>query len=172
MKIFLTVVITILVLIVVGFAFIYSGVYDVSAIKPESKLATWFFSTVSDNSIAHYAKSIQAPLLSDTTFIQAGFKRYDRMCSGCHGFPGTEPGGKGFNPQPPSLVEGVADLSDAEIFWITKNGIKMTGMPAFGKNFPDSTVWEIVSFVHLLPKMSADEYQYYRKAFGQPREER
>lgn len=172
MKIFLTVVVMILIVIVVGIIFIFSGIYDVSAIKPEGKITAWILSTVSDNSVEHYSKGIQPPPLSDTTLIQAGFKRFDRMCSGCHGYPGAEPGGKGFNPQPPNLVEGVADLSDAEIFWVTKNGIKMTAMPAFGKNFPDSTIWEIVSFVHLLPKMTAVEYQYYRTTFGQPREER
>jgi mono/diheme cytochrome c family protein len=172
MKILLTIVVMILIVIVAGIIFIYSGIYDVSAIKPEGKLTAWVLSTVSDNSVEHYSKGIQAPPLSDTTLINAGFKNYDRMCSGCHGYPGTEPGGKGFNPQPPSLIEGVADLSDAEIFWITRNGIKMTGMPAFGKNFPDSTIWEIVSFVHLLPKMNAEEYKNFRIKLGQPREER
>ncbi len=169
MKVFWTVVITLVALIIVGIAFAYSGIYDVSAIKPEGKLQTWFFSTMSDNSIGHHAKSISPPSLGDSAQVVEGFKRFNRMCVGCHGAPGVDQGGmsKAFNPQPPNLVEGVSDLSDAEIFWIIKNGIKMTAMPGFGLNRSDDEIWQLVSFVHLLPKMTAEQFQDYRSKYGQ-----
>jgi mono/diheme cytochrome c family protein len=174
MKIILAIVAVIVVIAAAGLAFIYSGMYDVSALKPEGKLRSWLFSTVMDNSVEHYSKDIKAPDLSDTSLVMAGFQRYSRMCIGCHGAPGIKPGGmvKGFNPEPPDLVEGVADQSDAEIFWIIKNGIKMTGMPAYGISFPDSTLWEVTAFVRLLPKMTAEQYQGYNSTNGQQGEER
>src|SRR2546423_13483863 len=56
------------------------------------------------------------------------------MCVQCHGAPGRDPGivGKGLRPPPPVLSEAVRPWDRAELFWIVKNGIKMTGMPASG----------------------------------------
>jgi mono/diheme cytochrome c family protein len=91
------------------------------------------------------------------------------MCAGCHGAPGVQPMGisKGLNPEPPDLADAVSDQSDAEIFWVVKNGIKMTGMPAYGASNDDNRIWEIVAFVHLLPKMTAEQYQEYKNRLGQ-----
>jgi mono/diheme cytochrome c family protein len=163
MKIFLTVIIVILIGIAAGMVFVYSGIYDVSAMKPEGKLQTWLFSTVMDNSVEHHSKGIVAPPLEDTATVNAGFQSFSRMCVGCHGAPGIQKRGRGFNPEPPDLSEGVSDLSNAEIFWIIKNGIKMTGMPAYGPNRTDDEIWKIVAFVRLLPKMTAEQYQIYKE---------
>ena len=45
------------------------------------------------------------------------------------------------------------------MFWVTKNGIKMTGMPAFGLTHSDEKIWNIVAFVQTLPTLSANQYQ-------------
>ena len=166
MKILLTLVIVLIVAIAAGLAFIYSGIYDVSAMRPEGKLRSWLFSTVMDNSVEHHAKGLTVPALTDTATVTAGFQSFSRMCVGCHGAPGVQRRGRGFNPEPPDLSEGVSDLSDAEIFWIIKNGIKMTAMPAYGLNKTDDDLWKITAFVRLLPKMTAEQYQAYKDALG------
>ena len=168
MKIFLIVIITLAVLIIIGIVFMYSGTYNVAAINPPGNMESWFFSTVMDNSVEHHSKGIKAPALDGAAMIDSGFQHFDRMCAGCHGAPGIQPRGisKNLNPKPPDLVEGVSDLNDAEIFWIVKNGIKMTGMPAYGGNSDDNRIWEIVALVRLLPKMTADQYQEYRTRLG------
>ena len=52
------------------------------------------------------------------------------------------------NPAPPDLKEAVGDLSAAEIFWVAKNGIRMTGMPGFaGLGAEDAELWAIAAFV-------------------------
>jgi mono/diheme cytochrome c family protein len=167
MKTILTIAITLAVVVIIGLAFTYSGVYNVAAINPPGNLERWFFSTVMDNSVEHHSNSIKAPLLDGTAMIDSGFQHYSRMCAGCHGAPGVQPRGKGFNPRPPDLVDAVSDQSDAEIFWIVKNGIKMTGMPAYGIGNDDNRIWEIVAFVRLLPKMTAEQYQEYVSRLGQ-----
>ena len=106
MKIFLTVIVVILVFIAAGLAFIYSGIYNVSAMNPEGKLQGWVLSTTMDNSVEHHAKGIVAPNLTDTSTITSGFQSYSRMCVGCHGAPGVQKRGRGFNPEPPDLAEG------------------------------------------------------------------
>jgi mono/diheme cytochrome c family protein len=171
MKIFLAVIITLVALIIIGLAFIYSGVYNVAAINPPGSLETWFFSTISDNSVESHSKGIIPPPLDDSTFVDEGFRLFDRMCVGCHGAPGIDPGrnSRSFNPVPPNLTESVTDLSDAEIFWIVKNGIKMTAMPAFGKTRTDDEIWQIVSIVHRLPDMTPDQYQAFRNRLEEQR---
>ena len=50
-------------------------------------------------------------------------------------------------------------MSPQELFWVTKNGIKMTGMPAWGKTHSDKKIWAMVAFMKKLPDMSAEEYK-------------
>jgi mono/diheme cytochrome c family protein len=168
MKIFWTVVITLAVLIILGLAFAYSGIYNVAAINPPGSLESWFFSTVMDHSVEHHSEDIKAPVLDGAAMIDSGFQHYSRMCAGCHGTTGDQPKEKnrGFNPEPPNLAEAVGDQSDAAIFWIAKNGVKMTAMPAYGVNIDDNRIWEIVAFVRLLPRMTAEQYQAYKNRLG------
>lgn len=169
MKVFLTALITVAIIIVIVIAFAYSGRYNVAAINPTGGLENWFFSTVTDNSVKHHSDGIIAPALDGAAMVDSGFVRFSRMCAGCHGAPGVQSRGAGrnMNPKPPDLAEEVGDLSDAEIFWIIKNGIKMTGMPAYGANNDDNRIWEITAFVRLLPKMSDGQYMDYKNRLGQ-----
>ena len=59
-----------------------------------------------------------------------GFKDYDEMCIVCHSAPGKErrPISKGMRPQPPNLAKASTQWTNAQLFWIIKNGVKMTGM--------------------------------------------
>ena len=123
---------TIALIAVLGFA--YSGSYDVSAGSSHSSIVTWLLSTTAHASIERRAKEIEVPDLSDEALARAGVNDFNGMCAGCHGAPGRDPEamGQGLNPLPPNLAESAAEMSPAELFWVTKNGIKMTGMPAWG----------------------------------------
>ena len=144
---------------VIGFA--YSGIYDVGATSPHSGFSSWLLSTTSQASIARRAADIDVPDLRDPALINAGINDFDAMCSGCHGAPGKQPAaiGLGLNPPAPDLVESAANLSAAELFWVTKNGIKMTGMPAWGASHEDDALWPVVAFMSTLPALTVDEYQ-------------
>ena len=169
MKIFLTVVFTIIGLIVIALAFVYLGFYNVAAINPPGKIESWFFSTVTDNSVLHHSADIKAPALEAAATADSGFQQFSKMCVGCHGAPGVKDEGmsKALNPSPPNLADAVGDESDAAIFWIVKNGIKMTGMPAFSAFKSDNEIWQIVAFVRLLPKMTPEQYQAYKNRLEQ-----
>ncbi|MGH7890557.1 MAG: c-type cytochrome, partial [Thermodesulfobacteriota bacterium] len=78
----------------------------------------------------------------------------------------------GFNPEPPDLIENIKEgkWSAEQLFWITKHGIKMSAMPAFGHNHSDEEIWTIVAFLERLPKISPEEYKAMEKAAeGKPR---
>jgi mono/diheme cytochrome c family protein len=158
-------VVTILILMVAALAasagFVYSGIYDVGADVPHGNLIGRLLSTTSRASVQRRAASIDVPELSGDTLRLAGANDFKAMCAGCHGAPGQEPQalGRGLNPAPPDLAESAARMTPAELFWVTKHGIRMTGMPAWGATHDDGALWPVVAFMTTLPQLDADGYK-------------
>ncbi len=161
MKIITTLVIALAagLLAVIGFA--YSGFYDISANSPHSGLVAWLLSTTSHASIERSAKEIEVPNHPDDSLALAGIGDFDSMCAGCHGAPGRDPEamGLGLNPPAPDLAEAAQEMTAAELFWVTKNGIRMTGMPAWGKTHEDDELWPVIAFLAKLPELDSDAYE-------------
>jgi mono/diheme cytochrome c family protein len=168
MKILLSVSLTLIALLVFFLIFIYSGLYNVSAMNEESGMMKWVLNTTKDKSIESRFENISVPELNDLSMIKEGFEHYNEMCVGCHGAPGEEETelSRGLNPPAPYLVELAKELDPKVLFWVTKNGIKMTGMPAWGKSHSDDKIWEIVAFVKKLPGMTSEEYQKMESPSG------
>jgi mono/diheme cytochrome c family protein len=163
MKLLLRIVIAVVLLFLVFFSFLYSGIYNISAMAPHNRITLKIINALKDNSIEHHAKGITAPNLSDSSLIKIGFSHYNEMCIDCHGAPGIlrDETGLGLYPKPPDLSKSAKELPPSELFWITKNGIKMTGMPAFGKTHKDDKIWAIVAFMEKLPGMTKEQYKAY-----------
>ncbi|TDJ25065.1 MAG: cytochrome c [Gammaproteobacteria bacterium] len=153
-------------LAVVGFA--YSGLYDVSARSPHSAPIDWLLSTTSHASVARRAKDVAVPNLDNDDLVLAGANDFDAMCIGCHGAPGKEPTAlaRGLNPPAPDLAESVEFMTPAELFWVTKHGIKMTGMPAWGATHKDDELWPVVALMMALPTLDAPAYQALLRSAG------
>ena len=161
------IILLIILLLILVLVFIYSGVYSVAADYPDGPVAHWILDTTGDRSIKRHAASIKTPKLDDQAMIENGFKLYREGCVECHGAPGVraEPIAKGFNPDPPELTEEAGEWKPNELFWITKHGIRMSAMPAWGVAHSDKEIWDIVAFVQGLPSMSADEYKSMNEKF-------
>jgi mono/diheme cytochrome c family protein len=86
--------------------------------------------------------------------LAEGDKIFGTDCSECHGNSGRKPTDAGRWMYPRAADLGSADVqaySDAELFWIVKNGIRLSGMPAFGRVESDENIWDLVHFVRTLP---------------------
>ncbi|HEX5103630.1 MAG TPA: cytochrome c, partial [Pirellulaceae bacterium] len=94
-----------------------------------------------------------------------GMAHYRAMCLQCHGAPDVKSHAfaKGLNPPPPALAHVAREWSDGELFWITKHGIRMTGMPAFGHNHSDEELWKIVAFLRQLDDLSEEQVAMLRE---------
>ena len=136
------------------------GLYNVAATNPHFKLTNALLHTVMRYSVKARASGIATPPLDDPALIEQGFADYREMCQVCHGAPGIDPdeAGKGLTPRPPDLTRTAGRWSDAELFWIIKNGVRMTGMPAWGPTHDDARLWSMVAFVRRLPSLSARDY--------------
>jgi mono/diheme cytochrome c family protein len=155
-------IIIVVVLAVAGVAGIaYSGLPDVSASGSESAGLRWFLQTTREHAVERRAADLVVPQLDGEEQLAAGARDFDEMCAGCHGAPGREPflGAKYMNPEPPDLAETAGESTPAEIFWVIKHGIRMTGMPAWGPTHSDAELWGLARFVKRLPGLSTDEFR-------------
>jgi mono/diheme cytochrome c family protein len=139
----------------------FSGAYDVGADQPHSAPLRAFLSIVREHSALRRAHSIRVPPLDDPQRVREGAEHYSAMCVDCHLAPGITVSEirAGLTPAPPNLSQQVLDPRIA--FWTIKHGVKMTGMPAWGKTHDDEEIWNIVSFVHQLPRMTPGEYRAF-----------
>jgi mono/diheme cytochrome c family protein len=143
-----------------GFAVIYPGAYDVAATSPHWPVTRWLMETARIRSIKAHAAGIQLPPnFDDPANIPMGVEHFAAHCAVCHGAPGVPRGdiAQGLYPPPPDLAKTARLYSPGELFWIVKNGIKMTGMPAWSDH-SDTELWATVAFVKKLPGMSEQDY--------------
>lgn len=98
--------------------------------------------------------------LSDQTLREARAHFADH-CATCHANDGSGDTmyGKGMYPKPPDLrLAETQKLSDSELFWIIENGIRFTGMPAFGgMHDSQEDSWKLVLFLRHLPQLTMQE---------------
>ncbi len=154
---------------VAALAVMYTGSYNVAANAPDNPIVAWYSSNTMVHSVVSRAAEVKAPAQFTDQQAEAGFKIYNGACVYCHGAPGKDPAeiSKGVNPEAPDLADAVGDMTNAELFWIIKNGIKMSGMASYGKVHNDDDIWSVVAFVHRLPNMTPEEYGRFEKPNGQ-----
>ena len=143
-----------------AFAIVYAGFLNVAADAPHSDLTYAIMETVRSRSISARSKNIRLPKLDDEKLIAAGAGHYAEMCSGCHLSPGNNDTDirAGLYPKPPDLTKRI-QASPQETFWVIKHGIKMSGMPAWGKTHDDASIWGLVAFLQKLPDLTPAQYQ-------------
>jgi mono/diheme cytochrome c family protein len=151
-----------------GVTIMFSGIVNVAATNPHNPVTRFILSTTMDNSVRAHAKGITAPALDDPRMVMEGFRHYREMCVGCHLAPGINSTEirEGLLPKPPKLQEAVDEWTAGELFWVIKNGVKMTGMPAWGATHSDAKLWAIVAFLEKLPDMTAAQYQEMDRTAG------
>lgn len=154
---------SLLAIAVVGVAaFVQSGAYDVSATNQHLTPTYWLIEATMRRAVARRAAEIPVPPLDAPETIAAGLAHYRAQCVKCHGAPGVapEPFALGMTPLPAPLAQTAREWRPAEIFWVVKYGLKMTGMPAWEFRLSDDAIWAVVAFVNQLPRLSPREYAH------------
>jgi len=161
--------------IVVGIAcavYFFGGFYSVAGTADDPAAVTWALAHVRTASIDRHANDTPPASLADAKTVQAGAKAYATLgCANCHGAPGVkwQKFSEGLHPDPPDLKDVVGELSPAQLFWVIKNGINMTGMPSFEQaGAKDDEIWSIVAFVKKLPTASEADYKTWTQSSEPP----
>ncbi len=160
-KILLTVVACIALGLAGAVGFIYSGIYDVSALQPDNAIVRWALHTTSDRSVdARLAGIVVPPGLDQPQAIRAGGLMFAQNCVVCHGGPGLKPTdiSQGLNPSPPNFFRANRKPWMEEMFRFIKYGVKMTAMPGFGKTHTDDQIWQVAAFLNKAPGMTPTDF--------------
>ncbi|WP_263408862.1 c-type cytochrome [Terriglobus tenax] len=100
------------------------------------------------------------PVPMTPSILHESLGHFADHCAVCHANNGSGKTmfGSGLYPKPPDLrLARTQSLSDGEIFFIVENGIRMSGMPAFGGDDSSDDSWKLVYFIRHLPQLTAAE---------------
>ena len=108
------------------------------------------------------AKNMKNPLPATNDNLRAGLGHFADHCATCHANNGSGDTmfGKGLYPKPPDMRTGHTQaMTDGEVYYTIQNGIRLTGMPAFGENLSDDDAgtWQLVHFIRHLPQLTPEE---------------
>ena len=139
---------------------ILSGAVSVGATAPVSDIERTVAKLALGRSLARRAPDTTNPVKPAPETLAKALTHYKSMCLTCHGAGAVDPSaiGEGLNPPAPDLSQpSVQRRTDGELFWLIQNGIRMTGMPAFGPTHKDEELWALVAFLRHLPELSTEE---------------
>ena len=161
MKTVLTTLLAAAVLAVMGLAaFVWSGIFNVAATDPHWSMTHWIMDKTRMYSIRRHAAGITPPAgYDEPARVAWAAGHFSGHCASCHGGPGIRGNevSKGLYPRPPDLTNVMDRHTPGELFWILKNGIKMSGMPSMASD-GDDMLWATVAFLRKLPGMSDENY--------------
>ena len=161
-------------LLVITAMVVAGGAYLVSTglkAQPEpSAMETRVARIIRGFAIPREVKARSNPIGTSAEELKPGLEHFARYCAMCHGNDGSGQGaaiGRGLFPKPPDMrAAATQSLTDGEIFYIIENGIRFTGMPAFGTGKPDPAgekqVWQLVRFIRHLPQITPDEIDWMK----------
>lgn len=158
-------IIIISVIVLGAILYVWKGFYNIAATEPHWDITSSSIDIVKNQSISAHSGDIRTPRLDDPEMRLQALPHYHGMCRYCHGAPGypsSEFAG-GLYPAPPKMTSGYIQnrWNDAEFYWIVKNGIKLTGMPAFGPSHSEDELWGLVALSMQMPGMAPDQYRQF-----------
>jgi mono/diheme cytochrome c family protein len=110
-------------------------------------------------------RELNNPVQAGPEVLSRATAHFADHCASCHGNDGRGNTliGRGLYPKPPDMTErSTQNLTDGEIYYIIENGIRFTGMPAFGEesgNDKDLESWDLVHFIRHLPRLTSEEVE-------------
>jgi mono/diheme cytochrome c family protein len=123
----------------------------------ESSLAAF----ARERSIPSHYKTMKNPVTATPEVLHEAMAHWADHCATCHANNGSGNSmfGKGLYPRPPDMrQQHTQQLSDGVLYYTIKNGVRLSGMPAFGDpGDEDLATWKLVAFIRHLPSLTRDE---------------
>ena len=139
---------------------VHLGLYDISASDQHTAPVYRLLDYAMRRSVMARTGEGAAPDLLDAQRVRRGAAHYREHCVQCHGAPGVAPDALalGMTPAPANLVATARLWKPAEMFWVVKHGVKMSGMPAWQYRMTDDEIWDTIAFVTATVHMTPREY--------------
>lgn len=155
-RVALVVLITIVIVCIGGWVFAHT--WSISAQNPPGTVERIVASRAKHYFVARAANAgVPAETANIADSVSNGQTIYGSLCAGCHGYDGRTPTkqGRSMSPRTPSLAGGMQGWSNPELFVIIRDGLRMTGMPAFGTVERSEEIWDVVHYVRSIPAGNA-----------------
>jgi mono/diheme cytochrome c family protein len=138
---------TLLAIVLGSLAYLRLGFAEVAADIPPSRWERALMFGSVHASVRRRAPEMPNPVPPTDENLIAGGKIYLGECSGCHGTPGKPAEPESLYPPIPQLPTAGTDYTEAQIFWVAKHGIRMSGMFVNGKWDSDQKLWTVAGYI-------------------------
>lgn len=157
---------TLVVMVCCVFLVSHFGMYPIGADNPPSGLERRLAGRALNVYADRHKPAGDNPAAPTPGNLTDGAKEYEEHCALCHGGAKAKisPIGEKFNPPAPQLINKIPHDPDAWLFWVTKHGVRMTGMPAWDGVLSDDDMWKIVAFIKHSDKLPAEVESAWRTA--------
>jgi mono/diheme cytochrome c family protein len=139
-------------------ALLGASLFGCTADKSPSREETGLANAAKDVVIPLEAGKKTNPLPETSEVISQGQDVFLGTCAYCHGPEGRGDSDIGRNMNPPAMdltSSHVQHWTDAELFWIIQNGVRLTGMPSWKSSISENDTWKLARFIHSLPHHEA-----------------
>jgi mono/diheme cytochrome c family protein len=131
------------------------GLYPIGADNPPSRLERALAGRAMDVYADKHKPDGENPVPATPVNLTAGAHQYEEHCALCHGGAAARisPLADRFNPPAPQLINRIPHDEESWLFWVTKHGVRMTGMPAWSGALTDEDIWKIIAFIKRSDKL-------------------
>jgi mono/diheme cytochrome c family protein len=163
---------TLVVLFCGVFAVSRFGLYPIGADNPPSGLERSLAARAMDVYADKHKPEMDNPTAPTPENLTEGAKEYEEHCAFCNGGAKAKisPMQNKFNPPAPQLINRVPHDPDHWLFWVTKHGVRMTGMPAWDGIMSDEEIWKIIAFIKHSDKLPPATAAAWQKLASEPTE--
>ena len=164
----LGIVIAILVLVIGGLGLALLGFLPTRANVAPPAMERHLAMSALDNSVERHAPRVNNPVPPTDDNLIEGLKIYTMNCALCHGGIERQPSAfeKSFYPPAPNLMLHPPDDQEWHVFYVIRNGVRYTGMPAWDKTLSDSDIWKLTALLARLEKLPPAVQDYWKKSTG------
>src|SRR5438045_3581916 len=134
------------------------GLYPIGADNPPGGLERALASRAMDVYASKHQPEGSNPTTITPANLTEGAKDYEEHCAFCHGGAKAKisPMRDKFNPPVPQLINRIPHDDDAWLFWVTKHGVRMTGMPAWNGIMSAEEMWQVIAFIKPQAKLPTE----------------
>ena len=162
---------TLIVFTVGGWLYLRLGYADLRANVPSSWLESQLATNAVNAAAARRAPPERNPITPTEANLLDGARLYRDKCADCHGRPDNPMSdyGRSFNPPAPQFMQSNLRLRENQDFYLVKNGVRRSAMPAWGNIMADSEIWQVVTFLNHLDNLPpAVQQELHRPAGSNP----
>jgi mono/diheme cytochrome c family protein len=149
------------ILLLAVLAVAYMWLRDGIGTGPEpSRLEVAIARRVRSAAIPAAARALPNPYAGNREAWRLGLDRFQEHCSLCHDSDGRGQAvvGRSLYPRAPDMtLPATQEMTDGEIYYIIRNGVRLTGMPGWAAMQTEAESWQLVSFIRHLPRLTVEE---------------